>query len=114
MLDTGDVVALGGVAVEVRVTPGRTDGCSSFVENRTRAVFTGDTRCIRGAGRTEFQWSDAHRSYRSAREQTFTFPGHFAVYLDTPIKDAVSSTIASERAHNPRLGDVVREQAVVG
>ena len=70
----GDVVRFGGQALGVRATPGHTDGCLSFVTPDRSAVFTGDALLVRGAGRTDFQSGDAHRLYRSIREQLFTLP----------------------------------------
>ena len=50
-------LAFGAYQVEVRNTPGHTDGCATYVvegENQTYA-FTGDAGLIGGCGRTDFQ-----------------------------------------------------------
>jgi glyoxylase-like metal-dependent hydrolase (beta-lactamase superfamily II)/rhodanese-related sulfurtransferase len=114
LFDSGNVIELGTLALEVRATPGHTCGCASFVASSRRAVFTGDALLIRGAGRTDFQQGDAHRLFHSVREQLFTLPGDFAVFPGHDYQGRCSSTIAEERAYNPRLGDTVREQDFVG
>src|SRR5687768_12885079 len=65
----GDVIRFGKYALEVRATPGHTDGCLSFVTADHKNVFTGDTLLVRGAGRTDFQGGSAGRLFRSIHQQ---------------------------------------------
>ena len=58
-LDDGDQVAFGARHLEVRATPGHTDGCLSFVLDDQGMAFTGDALLIRGAGRCDFQQGNA-------------------------------------------------------
>lgn len=113
-LVAGDVVDAGEVRLEVRATPGHTDGCLSFVEHRHRMVFTGDALLIRGAGRTDFQQGDPHKLFESVRSQLFSLPGNFTVYPAHDYSGRCASTIDEERRFNPRLGDGVGEQDFVG
>src|SRR5262245_53118054 len=53
-LAPGDVVRFGALALEVRATPGHTNGCVSYVTADQRMVFTGDALLVRGCGRTDF------------------------------------------------------------
>jgi glyoxylase-like metal-dependent hydrolase (beta-lactamase superfamily II) len=110
----GEVLAVGGLRLDVRATPGHTDGCSSFVVAAHGSVFTGDALLIRGAGRTDFQQGDPHRLFHSVREQLFSLPDDTVVYPGHDYQGRCSSTIAEERAFNPRLGDAVREEDFVG
>ena len=60
----GDVVRFGQYGLEVRSTPGHTNGCLTYVvqaDGKTYA-FTGDALFIRGCGRTDFQQGDAPHS----------------------------------------------------
>ena len=58
-LGHGDRVQFGSRYVEVRATPGHTQGCVTFVLDDESAAFTGDCLLIRGSGRTDFQQGDA-------------------------------------------------------
>lgn len=113
-LSHGSVVRFGDHALEVRATPGHTNGCSSFVSADARLVFTGDALLVRGAGRTDFQDGDAHRLFRSIREQLFSLPDDYVVYPGHDYEGRTSSTIAEERRYNPRIGGTVREEDFVG
>jgi len=113
-LGHGDVVRFGAEALEVRATPGHTDGCLSFVSADHGMVFTGDALLVRGAGRTDFQGGDAHLLFRSIREQLFTLPDACTVYPAHDYDGRTSSTIGEERAHNPRIGGGAREEDFVG
>ncbi|HSM81318.1 MAG TPA: MBL fold metallo-hydrolase, partial [Nodosilinea sp.] len=53
LLDHGDVVTFGSRSLEVRATPGHTDGCITYVLDDQSMAFTGDCLLIRGAGRTD-------------------------------------------------------------
>ena len=70
----GDRVAFGGRFVEVRATPGHTDGCLTFVLDDQSMAFTGDALLVRGCGRCDFQQGNAHTLWTSITEQIFTLP----------------------------------------
>lgn len=114
LLKDGDVVEAGGIALDVRATPGHTNGCMSYVLRDQSAVFTGDALLIRGAGRTDFQEGSAHTLYRSVKTQLFSLPDDCLVYPGHDYNGRTVTTIGEERRHNPRLGDGVREQDFVG
>jgi sulfur dioxygenase len=113
-LSHDDVVRFGSRALEVRATPGHTDGCLSLVTDDHAMVFTGDALLVRGAGRTDFQQGDAHRLFRSIREQLLTLPDACAVYPAHDYEGRTSSAIGEERQHNPRIGGGAREEDFVG
>ena len=113
-LAAGDVIRVGSIALEVRATPGHTDGCVSYVVDDERMAFTGDALLIRGAGRTDFQQGSPGTLYHSVREQIFSLPGDYLLYPGHDYSGRLVTAVAEERAHNPRLGDGVREQDFVG
>jgi sulfur dioxygenase len=114
-LADGDVVHFGGThSLEVRATPGHTDGCVSFVTADHQTVFTGDALLVRGAGRTDFQHGSASRLFRSIRERLFTLPDDCVVYPGHDYSGRTSSTIGEERVYNPRIGGEAREEDFVG
>ncbi len=113
-LDGGDVLRFGSELLEVRATPGHTDGCLSFVTADHAIVFTGDALLVRGAGRTDFQHGDAHRLFGSIRDQLFSLPDQCVVYPAHDYDGRTSSTIGEERRFNPRIGGGAREEDFVG
>jgi sulfur dioxygenase len=110
----GDTIRFGAHSLEVRATPGHTDGCLSFVTADRKMVFTGDGLLVRGAGRTDFQQGDARRLFRSIREQLLTLPDGCVVFPAHDYEGRTSSTIGEEREHNPRIGGGAREEDFVG
>lgn len=100
----GDVVEFGRHRLEVRETPGHTDGCVSYVLDDGAKVFTGDALLIRGAGRTDFQQGDPGRLYSSVHQQLFSLPETCLIYPAHDYAGRTVSTVAEERTHNPRLG----------
>jgi sulfur dioxygenase len=110
----GDEVRAGAVALEVRATPGHTDGCLSFVTADRGMVFTGDALLVRGCGRTDFQQGDPHTLYRSIHEQLFSLPETCLVYPGHDYEGRTSSSIAEEKRYNARIGGDAREEDFVG
>ena len=100
----GDVVRFGRHALEVRETPGHTDGCLTFVTADREMAFTGDALLVRGTGRTDFQQGDARQLYRSVHAQIFSLPERCRLYPAHDYKGRTVTTVAEEKAHNPRLG----------
>jgi sulfur dioxygenase len=113
-LGPGDSIRAGRIEVDVRATPGHTDGCLSYVLGDQNMAFTGDALLIRGAGRTDFQQGSARTLYHSVREQLFTLPPDCLLYPGHDYNGRTVTTVAEERSFNPRLGDGVREEDFVG
>ena len=100
----GDRITFGGQSLEVRRTPGHTDGCVSYVDHANKRVFTGDTLLIRGCGRTDFQQGSPAKLYESVHEQIFSLPDDFSIFPGHDYKGRTASSVAEEKAHNARLG----------
>ncbi len=97
----GDRVAIEGLALDVIATPGHTDDSISLLAGDR--VFTGDTLLIRGTGRTDFQNGDPVAQYHSLFDRLLRLPDETLVYPAHDYKGDTVSTIAEERACNPRL-----------
>jgi sulfur dioxygenase len=110
LLDDGDEIAFGGESIKVIGTPGHTPGSSCFLW-RDR-LLTGDTLLIGGCGRTDFQQGDAGALYESITQRLFTLPDDTLVYPGHDYNGRRVSTIAEERATNPRLAGVSRERFI--
>jgi sulfur dioxygenase len=113
-LRDGDGIRFGNQALEVRATPGHTNGCLSFVTADQQMVFSGDALLVRGAGRTDFQAGDAKRLFHSIRERLFTLPDSCAVYPAHDYEGRTASSVFEERSFNPRIGGGAREEDFVG
>lgn len=95
---SGDVIRVGGVAIELVHTPGHTPGSQCFVV--AGRLVSGDTLFLEGCGRTDLPGGDATQMYESlttrlARfgDDTVLFPGHF--YAADP-----SATLGETRHSN--------------
>jgi sulfur dioxygenase len=110
LLDDGVTVEFGGESLRVIATPGHTPGSSCFLWHDR--VLTGDTLLIGGCGRTDFQQGDAGTLYDSITQRLFTLPDDTLVYPGHDYKERHVSTIAEERATNPRLAGQSRSQFI--
>ncbi len=99
-----DKVNFGRRYVEVRATPGHTDGCVTYVLDDQSMAFTGDCLLIRGSGRTDFQQGDPRRMFKSVREQIFSLPSTCLIYPAHDYRGVTMTSVDEERRYNPRLG----------
>ncbi len=101
----GDRIPFGRHDLEVRETPGHTDGCVTYVCHEEGLAFTGDALLIRGCGRTDFQQGDAETLFRSVRDEILSLPPETRLYPAHDYMGRTVTTVAEERRFNPRLGD---------
>ncbi|MBD2422044.1 MBL fold metallo-hydrolase [Cyanobium sp. FACHB-13342] len=113
-LHHGDRVAFGGRHLEVRSTPGHTDGCISVVLDDHSMACTGDALLVRGCGRCDFQQGNAHTLYRSITEQILSLPAACLLYPGHDYTGRTVTSVAEERAFNARLGGAATERDFVG
>ncbi|MEO7150388.1 MAG: rhodanese-like domain-containing protein [Burkholderiaceae bacterium] len=109
-----DRVAFGHRHVDVRATPGHTDGCLTYVLDDQSLACTGDSLLIRGCGRTDFQQGSPARLYRSVHEQILTLPAECLLYPAHDYRGLTVTSVAEERRYNPRLGGDVDEADFTG
>ena len=113
-LAQGDHVEFGARHLQVRATPGHTDGCLTFVLDDERMAFTGDALLIRGCGRTDFQQGSPQRLYRSVVTQILSLPAHCLLYPAHDYKGLTASSVEEERRFNPRFGGNSNEADFIG
>ncbi|MCP4501911.1 MAG: MBL fold metallo-hydrolase [Deltaproteobacteria bacterium] len=117
----GDELRLGDMVLEVRATPGHTNGCLTYVayenEAKEKPLFAvvGDSILIRGTGRTDFQQGSSETLFKSIHEQIFTLPDDTPLYVGHDYKGRMVTTVGEEKAHNPRVGKgkTVEEYVVI-
>ncbi|HEX7633714.1 MAG TPA: MBL fold metallo-hydrolase [Noviherbaspirillum sp.] len=102
-IEEGKPFRVGSITLQPLHTPGHTDGHFAYLLNDR--VFTGDALLIDGCGRTDFQNGNADDLYKSVREKLFTLPDDVLVYPGHDYKNRRVSSIAQEKARNPRLGN---------
>ena len=113
-LQHGDHVAFGGRFLEVRSTPGHTNGCLTFVLDDQSMAFTGDALLVRGCGRCDFQQGNAHTLWASITEQIFSLPDACLLYPGHDYTGRTVTSVAEEKAFNARLGGSATERDFVG
>ncbi|KAH9313098.1 hypothetical protein KI387_028133, partial [Taxus chinensis] len=113
-VNAGDKIHFGSMFLEVRPTPGHTQGCVTYVtgeglsQPNPRMAFTGDTLLIRGCGRTDFQGGSAEQLYNSVYSQIFTLPKDTLLFPAHDYKGNTVTTVGEELLYNPRLSkDVI-------
>lgn len=106
-LGDGDRVGFGARHLEVRATPGHTNGCLSYVLDDHAMAFTGDALLIRGCGRTDFQQGSAAALYESVHRQLLTLPESCLLYPAHDYRGLTVTSVAEERRFNPRLGGAI-------
>ena len=99
----GDRIEFGNRYVEVRATPGHTNGCVTYVLDDRTMCFTGDALLIRGCGRTDFQQGNSETLYNSVHSEILSLAPDCLVYPAHDYKGHHSSTVGEEAALNPRL-----------
>jgi glyoxylase-like metal-dependent hydrolase (beta-lactamase superfamily II) len=78
--DSGDVVEVGSVPIQMLHTPGHTPGSQCFLVDDL--LISGDTLFLEGCGRTDLPGSDAEAMYDSLQrlvslpDDTVVMPGH--------------------------------------
>ena len=109
-----DVIAFGSRNLQVRKTPGHTNGCLTYVLDDRSMAFTGDCLMIRGSGRTDFQQGDPDVMYRSVHQQIFALPETCLLYPAHDYRGLTVTSVREERHYNPRLGGETGEADFTG
>ncbi len=112
-LSHGDRIPFGGRHLEVRATPGHTDGCLTYVLDDHSKAFTGDALLVRGCGRCDFQQGNAHTLYRSITEQILSLPAACLLYPGHDYAGRHVSSVSEEKVFNARLGGEANERDFV-
>ena len=118
LLKDGEVVLVGGLAIEVMSTPGHTPGCVSYKIDDN--VFVGDTLFMPdyGTARTDFPGGNAHSLYHSIR-RLLSLPANTHLWMchdyKPPGRDSYlwHSTVGEQRTHNVHVHDGIAEEQFV-
>ncbi|WP_077037597.1 MBL fold metallo-hydrolase [Pelomonas sp. KK5] len=115
LLRHGDTVRFGARHLEVRATPGHTNGCLSYVLDDHAMAFTGDALLIRGCGRTDFQQGSPAQLFQSVQQQLLlSLPASCLLYPAHDYRGLTVTSVAEEKRYNPRLGGDANEADFAG
>jgi glyoxylase-like metal-dependent hydrolase (beta-lactamase superfamily II) len=118
LLKDGDILAVGGLRIEVLHTPGHTPACVSYRIGDN--VFVGDTLFMPdyGTARTDFPGGDARDLYRSIT-RILSLPPQTILWMCHDYKSAGRNqyawhtTVAEQRANNIHAHDGIDEDTFV-
>jgi sulfur dioxygenase len=114
LLQAGERVDFGSRHLQVRATPGHTDGCLTYVLDDESRAFTGDALLIRGCGRTDFQQGSPTKLYRSVHQQILSLPPQCLLYPGHDYRGLTVTSVEEERRFNPRFGGSSNEADFTG
>jgi glyoxylase-like metal-dependent hydrolase (beta-lactamase superfamily II)/rhodanese-related sulfurtransferase len=114
LLSDSETIAFGKRHLEVRPTPGHTNGCITYVLDDQSMAFTGDALLIRGCGRTDFQQGSPRQLFKSVRSQIFSLPERCTLYPGHDYRGLTATSVAEEKLYNPRLAESIGEEDFVG
>lgn len=102
----GEVFNVGHIQLNPLFTPGHTDHHHAYLIDTPshKMLFTGDALLIDACGRTDFQSGDAETLYNSIHNKIFSLPDETLIYPAHDYDSRFISTVAQEKARNPRLG----------
>lgn len=101
LLEDDQELNLEDLSIKTLYTPGHTnESCCYLIEGR---LFTGDTLLINACGRTDFQNGSAEDLYDSIFNKLLMLPCETLVYPGHDYNNRFVSSIADEKANNPRL-----------
>ena len=109
-----DKIEFGNRRLQVRATPGHTNGCLTYVLDDESMAFTGDCLLIRGSGRTDFQQGNARTLYRSVHTRILTLPQDCLLYPGHDYRGLTVTSVREEKRFNPRLGGEIGETDFAG
>lgn len=110
LVDHDDHIAFGDELIHVIGTPGHTR-CSVCYRWRDR-VFTGDTLLVHACGDIASPGADAGRLFDSVTDRLFRLPPETLVFPGFDVAGRTVSTIAEEKAANPRFSGRSRDAFV--
>lgn len=115
LLEDGEMVKAGALAVKVIATPGHTPACVSYVIGD--AVFTGDALFMEdsGTGRCDFPRGSAEALYASVHDRLYALPAETRVFVGHDYQPggralAFTTTIGEERERNSQLREDTRAE----
>ncbi len=99
LVKEGDLIQVGKVSLKVIHTPGHSPGGMSL--HMDGMVFTGDSLFVGSVGRTDFPGSSWEVLEASIQKKLYVLPGDTMILPGHNYGPTPTSTIQSEKRHNP-------------
>lgn len=99
LLEDGQELSIGGIALRVIHTPGHTPGGICLLCGNN--LFTGDTLFVNGVGRTDLPGASQKALADSIANKLFTLPDETVVWPGHDYGDTPTTTIGREKRENP-------------
>jgi glyoxylase-like metal-dependent hydrolase (beta-lactamase superfamily II) len=96
--DSGDIVQVGQIPIELIHTPGHTPGSQCFYVDD--CLVAGDTLFLQGCGRTDLPGGDPAALYESLTTKLAKIPDHAVLFPGHLYSPEPSATMAETRATN--------------
>ena len=96
--DSGDVVKVGAIDIELIHTPGHTPGSQCFLVSNN--LVAGDTLFLDGCGRTDLPGSDSREMYYSLTQRLAKVPDDAVLYPGHLYSPQPSASMGETRQHN--------------
>ncbi|MCG6937558.1 MAG: MBL fold metallo-hydrolase [Gammaproteobacteria bacterium] len=111
----GEAFKLGHIELNPLFTPGHTDHHHAYLIDTPvqKFLFSGDSLLIESCGRTDFQSGDAETLYNSIHNKIFSLPDETLIYPGHDYESRFITTVAQEKARNPRLGGGRKKQEFI-
>lgn len=117
-LEHNQIITAGSLSLKTLFTPGHTPTCTSILIDD--AIFVGDTlfQPYLGCGRTDFPGGSAHTLFYSIKEQLYTLPDHYRIFVghDYPADNKephAETTVELSKQTNIMLNDRISEQEFI-
>ena len=99
MMSDYEKIAVGHLELEVRHTPGHTEGSVCFIGHKNKVVFSGNTLFYNSIGRVDFPGGNYEAIINSIKNVLLIFPDDFKVFSG----HGEVTDIGFERKFNPFL-----------
>lgn len=96
--DSGDIVRVGAIDIELIHTPGHTPGSQCFLVSNN--LVAGDTLFLDGCGRTDLPGSDSKEMYYSLTQRLAKVPDDAVLYPGHLYSPQPSASMGETRQHN--------------
>ena len=99
LLQEGDLIQIGKIALQVIHTPGHTAGCICLYSDGH--VFTGDTLFVGAVGRTDLPGGSFKQLLDSVHKKIYSLPDDTRIWPGHDYGPSPHSTVSRERKTNP-------------
>ncbi|MCI0449453.1 MAG: MBL fold metallo-hydrolase [Chlorobi bacterium] len=98
-IDESDEIKFAGTTLKILHTPGHSPGSVSFVDEKEKVIFGGDTVFLGSIGRTDLWMGDINLLLDSINNKIFKYEDDYIIYPG----HMEETSVGEEKVHNPFL-----------